>query len=126
MLSEDFVYTQLVDGLRLQAAPFELQRRTLPEFVHLPDEVLNAVFPDYFPQLFKRGLIPQSAGPAVDSYLTYLNGFRPYGSDDAALLELETGHWFQGLRAQATSVLTAIGQCPSAPTLAGTHYIPGA
>lgn len=40
-MTEDqgLVYRSVVDGLRLAASPFHVQREVLPDFVHLPDEV---------------------------------------------------------------------------------------
>ncbi len=69
------IYSMLIDGLRLVASPFEVQCESLPEFAHVPDEVLNSVENTYIPQLLNYGLISESQAHAFNGYEEYLGTF---------------------------------------------------
>jgi len=75
--SADPVYAQIVDGLRLAASRYKTQRDVLPEFVHLPDEVLLAVDFAYLPQLEAAGLVREKAKRAFADYDSYVNSRSP-------------------------------------------------
>ncbi len=123
-MNNPFVYSQVVDGLRLQAAPCAVQQLTVPEFVDLPCEVLDAVYTGYFSQLFRDGFMPEAARPVLESYEAFLDSFQS-SSYEEELAELESGNWFEQLRTKAKEALCALGENLEDPSLNATTFIQG-
>ena len=126
-MTGDIVFEQLVDGLRLQAAGYAVQRRALPDYVHLPDELLNAVYTGSFPQLLANGRIPEEARAAFADYERFLDSHETSELGyDASLEEVKNGVWFNELRHRAKGLLRALGKDESKPSMHGTTYVRGA
>lgn len=125
MNAHDFVYARVVDGLRLAATDFQVQTEVLPGFVHLPDEIVNAVEPVYFDQLLVHGLISQRQLEALREFGQYLDTAEAYENYDEAVAALEDGKWFEELRARARATLRQLGEEVVRPTLEGVKYVPG-
>ena len=123
LATQDPVHWQVVDGLRLQAASFAVQRSVLPDFVDLPSEVLNAFFTDYFPQLFRQGLIPESARNEVNAYVGFVDSWEECETYEESLDALQHGQWFEELRSRAARLLQAIGEECYPPNLDRTTLV---
>ena len=126
MNDQSFVYDFLVDGLKLQAASSAVQRQLVPDFVHLPDELLNAVHVGSFPQLFREGILSDSASLAIQRYEAFLDTYVASNDYESAVAEVESGNWFEALRAHARDVLLALGEDCSEPSLDHVVYVRGA
>ena len=126
MKREEVIYNQIIDGLRLAASPFDVQKDVLPDFVHLPDEVLNAVEYVLVPQLIEVGLITEDQARAVKEYDEFLDTLEPMEDYEGALKQMEDGSWFQELREKATALLQLLGEVYQRPTLDGVVYVKGA
>jgi len=58
---------QLVEGLRLVAAPWDQQTAAMPDFVLVADELGSTFYDGYLllPQLLKKKLVSENAGMAI-------------------------------------------------------------
>ena len=125
METHRFLYLRLINGLRLAASPFEVQCEVLPDFVNLPDEVLNAVGFFAVPQLAKAGIISGIQAQRFRDYEAFLNTRAFVGDYDAAMKQLEEGPWFQELRERALALLDLLGERYERPTFEGVTYVKG-
>lgn len=126
MNSSKFLYERLIDGLRLAASSFKVQREVLPDFAHLPDEVLDAVDVAVVAQLAKAGVISDVQAQGFRDYDSFLNSCETSEDYEDALRLLESGEWFQELREKALALLDRLGKRYERPTLAGITYVEGA
>jgi uncharacterized protein Yka (UPF0111/DUF47 family) len=125
MESAGGVYRATIEGLRLQAAAFPVQREALPDFVHLPDEILNAVDTAFVAQLIGNGEVSAESMAALRQHETDIDTCEPIEDYTEALAAVESGSWFEGLRAQARKALMALDEDCTPPNLGGTTYVPG-
>ena len=120
------LYRQLVDGLRLVASPYETQVAVLPDFVNVPDEVLNAVDSAYFRQLREDGTLSQVGFEALRDFDEFADTWPECDDYDTALRALREGSWFQEFRIRAHTVLDVLGELYSKPMMHGVTYVQGA
>jgi hypothetical protein len=101
----DFWYNELIEGLRLIASEFTVQENSLPDFVHLPDEVLNAVQLDTLGLVVKFKLISNEQLQKLKELDTALDEIT-LPSDYSEMIELmKNGDSFETLRGKALHVL---------------------
>lgn len=122
-MRHDDLYSQIVDGLRLAAAPFEIQTSILPDFVHVPDEIIMGVDAGDVELLVESGRLTQAQGEALADYDRYLATGEISESYPEALADVESGEWFEALRRRARAVLELLGEDVEAPTLRGAIYV---
>lgn len=112
----------LAEALRLLAASAEDQRRALPAWVAMPDEVA-LVFQDAVAVLDPRGFSTEE-WHAVQEVLVKVNDLwdrdDPHDWSDTALEESES--WAR-LRRAARDAMSKLGLSPGQPTLHGSHYV---
>jgi len=105
----EFWYKELIEGLRSMASTFEVQKNSLPDFVHLPDEVMNALPVDSFESLRKQGLLSLEEHENVKSFDENLDQMEIPDEYEELLEEMRTGQQFQTLRIEAKCLLEALG-----------------
>lgn len=120
------IYRRLIDGLRLVASPYQVQCEVLPDFVHVPDEILNAVEYIYIPQLLRAGIISEEQAKAFKEFDDYLGTLEPEEDYEVVLRNVESGDWFNELRQRALALLKLLGEAYQRPTLEGISYMRGA
>ncbi len=121
-------FNRLIEVLRLLAAPYEVQRAALPDFVHLPDEIANNldnVLP-FMDQLADAGLLnPEQVAEIqkIDSIFA-----RKSDGDVPSFWTLDamrdSDEW-AAIRTLARKVLHALHQPMRAPNLSWLQYARG-
>lgn len=122
---DQYLYDQLIDALRLAAAPVEVQQDVLPDFVHVPDEVLLAFEPSSIPQLESSGRLSSKLAKRLRDYDAYLETYTASESYEDQMRDLADGGWFAKLRLLARELLSELNEGYQAPKLEGVHYVPG-
>lgn len=125
MKKQDPVYDILVNGLRVVASPYERQKKFFPEFVHLPDEVINAVEYIYAKQLRRNKMISEKVYAAFEEYDLYLDTMPTFKDYSEAVIELEKGSWFNELRRKAVNLLELMDEPLVEPKLDNITFVRG-
>lgn len=129
MVDDGDRYRMLLDALRLVAAPFSVQVSVLPGFVHVPDEILEAVqfrLVSQLEQSHKLSREQASAFSALDAYMSSLDWKEEWNEDyELALEACRADPWWTELRSRAMEVLVLLGESWSRPTLDGVTYVRG-
>jgi len=119
------IYRKLIDSIRLVASPYSVQCEVLPDFIHLPDEILNAVEYIYVPQLLKAGILTEKQSKALKEFDDYLGTLDPEDNYNKLLENMESGDWLKELRVRALQLLDLLGEKYERPNLDGISYIKG-
>ncbi len=109
MNTKELRYKELVNGLRLIALPFDEQVAVLPDFVHVPDEILNAAPSDSWNFLLEEGAIDKIQFEILfklDKQLDEIQGPEDY---EELLEYFKNSAEVQRLRKSASSALEALG-----------------
>jgi len=120
--------TLLVDALRLVAAPFTVQVSVLPEFVHVPDEILNAIQFQLVPGLLCSKHLTEGQAAGFDSLEAFMDtlDWRPEWAEYPLALEaVQADPWWEELRSRARALLASLGEDDTPPTMEGIVYIRG-
>lgn len=126
MNMDDAVYRAIVAGLRLVAAPFDVQRSTLPDFVHLPDEVLMAVDEAFLASMLQSPEITDAQRAALLAFNAAADAVQLDEDYERAVQQVRSGPQFEQLRRLALASLHELGEQYSAPRLDGVIYLQGA
>lgn len=126
-LDPEWSRSVLVECARLLAADFEAQRAALPDFVHVPDELLLEF--DYAVSVAWAALEGGRITPEQHAQAVALNqacGAVVVPSDyAAALAAVRDGPEWAALRAQARALLAALGEDVRPPDLSHGTYVRG-
>lgn len=119
----NFRYAELIEGLKLIASPFDTQKNSLPDYVHIPDEILNAVPSDSWDYLYLHGFLTKEQLAKLwefDELLNSING--PENYDD--LLEFfRNDDEIHGMRKYAKNLLALLGKEWSTPDLSHNQWV---
>ena len=118
----EYWYTELIEGLRLIASSFEIQEKALPDFVHLPDEILNALPVDSFEFILEQGLISESQFSDIKTFDGSLDLIELPSDYEDMLKVMRSGQQFSESRVLALELLGKLGQKYKEPVL-GAVYI---
>jgi len=117
----NYWYNELVEGLRLIASEFDVQERALPDFVHLPDEVLNAVDLDTLSLVVELGLVTQEQLEKIKELDCALDNIVLPSDYEAMIEDMRAGDNFNSLRKIAHEVLDSLGQSYKEPTTSAVY-----
>ena len=118
----------LVDALRLVASPFNVQVSVLPDFVHVPDEILNAIQFELVLGLAHTEHLTESQAAQFDSLEAFMDTlvWRPEWDEYPLALEaVRADPWWEELRSRARALLASLGEDHTPPTMEGIVYIRG-
>lgn len=119
----DNLYHRLIDSLRLVASPYEVQSAALPDFVHLPDEILLAVELSHAVRLHEAGMITLLQLEEFRTFERYLETLKLADDYAIELENMRSGGWYEALRNRARGLLTTLGETYVPPTLDGVTYV---
>lgn len=117
----NYWYDELVEGLRLIASEFDIQERSLPDFVHLPDEILNAIDFDTLSLLVEHGLITHEQIEKIQELDCALENIVLPSDYEAMIEDMRSGDNFNTLRKMAHEVLDSLGQAYKEPTTSAVY-----
>ena len=117
----NYWYNELVEGLRLIASEFNVQERALPDFVHLPDEVLNAVDLDTLSLVVELGLVTQEQLEKIKELDCALENIELPSDYEAMIEDMKNGDSFNTLRKIAHEVLNSVGQAYKEPATSAVY-----
>ncbi len=117
----NYWYKELVEGLRLIASEFDVQERALPDFVHLPDEVLNAVDLDTLSLVVELGLVTQEQTEKIKELDCALENIELPSNYEAMIEDMKNGDSFNTLRKMAHEVLNSLGQTYKEPATSAVY-----
>ncbi|WP_213609395.1 hypothetical protein [Pseudoalteromonas sp.] len=117
----NYWYNELVEGLRLIASEFDVQERALPDFVHLPDEVLNAVDLDTLSLVVELGLVTQEQTEKIKQLDCALENIELPSNYEAMIEDMKNGNSFNTLRKMAHEVLNSLGQTYKEPATSAVY-----
>ena len=117
----NYWYNELVEGLRLIASEFDVQERALPDFVHLPDEVLNAVDLDTLSLVVELGLVTQEQTEKIKELDCALENIELPSNYEAMIEDMKNGNSFNTLRKMAHEVLNSLGQTYKEPATSAVY-----
>ncbi|WP_226649499.1 hypothetical protein [Microbulbifer variabilis] len=120
----NYWYNELIEGLRLISSDFEVQEKSLPDFVHLPDEVLNAVSLDTLGLVVEFGLLSKEEFAQVTLLDNALESITLPLDYEEMIQQMKSGDDFKHLRKLARKVLDSLGQPYKEPSISAT-YIKG-
>jgi hypothetical protein len=106
----EYRFSELVEGLRLISSNFDVQEKSLPDFVHLPDEVLNAVHLDTLGLVIEYGLVSKEQSEKVKELDAALEGIDLTADYEEMIEQMKSGADFENLRKIALNVLHSLGQ----------------
>ena len=108
----------LLESIRLVAAPFEVQKKSLPDFVNLVDEVATTFGDAYLlvPQLIRAGLISSGAANAIKLLDDHLANMAAVTQPSRAASVLTNSSWEEA-RTLARKALKEMGEEATIPTL---------
>lgn len=112
---DDFPYKELIEGLRLMASPYDVQVASLPDFSHVPDEILNAIPSDAWNHMAEVGLISAAVLDDLRSLNSYLDEISLPEDYEGMLSQVRCGVAFEELRAKARELLMKLGEKCQAP-----------
>jgi len=105
----EYWYGELIDSLRLISSEFCIQEAVLPEFVHIPDEVLNSFPIDSLHTIFKEGLVSQVQLERLMEFDALLEMIQLPSDYDDMLEVMRSGAEFRSLRGKAIELLEYLG-----------------
>ena len=108
--SAEYWYGELIEGLRLISSDFEVQERSLPDFVHLPDEVLNAVSLDTLGLVVSTGLLSEEQYSKLQVLDKALDSIELSSDYEGMVEQMRSGDDFQKLRSLSREVLACLNQ----------------
>ncbi len=106
----DYWYGELIDSLKLISSDFSVQERVLPDFVHVPDEVLNSFPIDSLQTIFNEGLITEEQLAQLREFNTLLNEVELTSDYEEMLEAMRSSEGFKLLREKARKLLEILGQ----------------
>jgi hypothetical protein len=119
--SAEYWYGELIEGLRLISSEFEVQERRLPEFVHLPDEVLNAVSLDTLGLVVSAGLLSKEQYSKVQVLDEALENIELPSDYEEMIEQMKSGDDFKALRLHARDLLTCLNQPYMEPNISAIY-----
>jgi len=122
--SANYWYKELIEGLRLISSDFAVQEKSLPDFVHLPDEVLNSVTLDTLRLVVEFGLISKEQFAQIEVLDSALENVELSSDYEEMIEQMKSGDDFKYLRKLALEVLISLGQPYREPSINAT-YIKG-
>jgi hypothetical protein len=122
--SAEYWYGEQIEGLRLISSEFKVQERSLPDFVHLPDEVLNAVSLDTLGLVVSAGLLSQEQYSKVQVLDEALENINLPSDYEKVLEQMKSGNDFRKLRVLARKVLSFLNEPYMEPKISAI-YIKG-
>jgi hypothetical protein len=112
---DEFPYKELTEGLRLMASPYDVQVASLPDFAHVPDEILNAIPSDAWNYMAEVGLISAAVLEDLRSLDSYLDEIPLPEDYEGMLSQVRCGVEFEELRTKARELLLKLGEKCQAP-----------
>ena len=112
---------ELVESLRLIASPYEVQCSVLPDYVHLPDEILNALTPESFDALLRHNMITEVQLDELKKYDQCLECIQLPDDYEEMLIDMQFGDQFKQLRVDALGVLSMLGEEYKKPTVSAVY-----
>ena len=122
--SASYWYNELIEGLRLISSDFEIQEKSLPDFVHLPDEVLTAVTLDTLGLVVEFELVSEEQFSQIKLLDSALENIELSSDYEEMIEQMKYGDDFKRLREQALDVLNGLGLQYKEPRINAT-YIKG-
>jgi hypothetical protein len=117
----EYWFSELVEGLRLISSNFDVQEKSLPDFVHLPDEVLNAVHLDTLGLVIEYGLVSKEQFEKVKELDAALEGIDLTADYEEMIEQMKSGADFENLRKIALNVLHSLGQQYKEPSVSAVY-----
>jgi hypothetical protein len=111
-----FRYRELIEGLRFIASPYAVQVAALPDFVDVPDEIVNATPSESWDALAAKGLLDADQLAALRRFDADL------GALDASREDAE-GPTFDAMRERARELLAKLGETYRAPDLGHVIWV---
>lgn len=115
---------ELVEALRLVSSPYEIQSKSLPDYVHLPDEILGALTVESFSTLLRHDLITSTQFEELKKFDEYLDRIRLPEDYEDMLIEMQSGLEFKEVRLEALRVLEILGEKYEQPVI-NAVYVQG-
>jgi hypothetical protein len=122
--SASYWYNELIEGLRLISSDFDIQEKSLPDFVHLPDEVLNAVTLDTLRLVVEFELVSKEQHSQIKLLDRALEKIELSSDYEEMIEQMKSGDDFKRLRKLALDVLNSLEQPYKEPRINAT-YIKG-
>jgi hypothetical protein len=117
----EYWYGELVDSLRLISSEFDVQESVLPDFVHIPDEVLNSFPIDSLPTISNLGLVSGAQLEALMEFDSLLEEIDLPPDYDDMLEMMGSGAEFESLREKAVKLLEKLGHKYEEPKINATY-----
>ncbi len=128
MTKEQQFLERLVQSIRLLAADYEIQIRSFPGFVHIPDE-LALTYNDCFllaNQMAKAGLLNERQLARLKELDEVLEGMSEKESEELWTLDaLKKNAEWQDIRFMASELLVLLGWKKQRPNLSWITYVEG-
>jgi hypothetical protein len=125
--TEDYnrYFSKIIESIQLLAADFDTQVKSLPGFVHVPDEVLLTYGDNFLlaKQVLSAGLIDESQYALMQELYDALDRVAVYKGYDEALEAMKSHPSWQVLRSQAADALCALGIEKRPPDLSHITYV---
>lgn len=122
--SAKYWHKELIESLRLIASEYDVQKESLPDFIHLPDEILNAIVIESFPNMLEHKLISEEQFQELMKLHAFLDEMKLPDEYDELLESLRSGKQFQNLRIRASKILNSLGFELTNPAI-GAVYVKG-
>lgn len=117
----EYWYGELVDSLRLISSEFDVQEAVLPEFVHIPDEVLNSFPVDALHTISNQGLVSNAQLEALVEFNSLLEEIDLPQDYDDMLEMMSSGSEFKSLREKAVKLLENLRHKYEEPKINATY-----
>ena len=121
------IFEKLIQSLQLLAADYNVQKESLPDFVHVPDEVI-LTFNEAFmciDQLFDDNLITKKQKDELSKLDRFLSKFDKFGAYPSALKSLESSQEWKDIRKKSLEILKSLGYKKEKPNLFWVQYVEG-
>ena len=125
MIDAKYQRRLLVETTWLLAADFPIQVAALPDFVHVPDELLleyDSAFA-LVPQLFEAGLLSSEQFALAEAFNTSLDALVVDEDYEVALAAVERSPEWEAVREQARVLLAALGESLCPPDMSHAIYV---
>lgn len=130
MSNEEAFLSRMIETLKLLACGYEDQKASLPDYVHLPDELVISFSEAYllFEQVVDAGLVSQDQIEKVQAVEALFDTMQKNRAvDDPWTYEaVQSGENWRRVRALAQDALGAFGVTELHHNLSWATYVPGA
>jgi hypothetical protein len=117
--------SKIIESIQLLAADYDTQVKSLPDFVHVPDEVLLEYGDSFLlaKQVLVAGLIDASQYVRMQELCDAIDDIAVPAQYDEALAAMKSHPSWQVLRSKAADVLRALGIEKRPPDLSHITYV---